>query len=130
MDPITTAIITALSMVAKDVIPAAAKDAYNGLKSLITKKFGGDSDLVEAVSELEAEPDAEEYQELLQEEVEAAELHKDDEIVKAVQALIDQMKDAPGMPEGGITVTQTVTGDKNIVAGTGNVTLGDVNFGA
>ncbi len=130
MDPISAAIITALSMAAKDVLPTAAKDAYNGLKSLLTRKFGGDSDVVDAVKEVENEPEAEEYQELLQEEVKAAGLQQDEEIIKAVQALIEQMKDAPGMPEGGISVQQTVTGDKNIVAGTGNVTLGDVDFGA
>jgi predicted Ser/Thr protein kinase len=47
MDPITTAIVTALATnLGKDAI----KDGYEALKAAIKKKFGDDSDVVDAVS--------------------------------------------------------------------------------
>ncbi len=45
MDPITTAIVAALAALSKDAI----KDGYNALKSTLKKKFGSESDLVDAV---------------------------------------------------------------------------------
>ena len=46
MDPITTAIVTAVSSgLAKDVI----KDSYESLKTALKKKFGSESEIVEAV---------------------------------------------------------------------------------
>ncbi len=55
MDPITTAIVAALAALSKDAI----KDSYNALKSALKKKFGSESDLVDAVDKLEKKPDSE-----------------------------------------------------------------------
>jgi hypothetical protein len=50
MDPITTAIVTAVGTgLAKDVI----KDSYEALKAALKKKSGSESDLVDAVDKLE-----------------------------------------------------------------------------
>ena len=65
MDPITTAIIAALANLSKDVI----KDGYNALKAALKKKFGSESDLVDAVEGLEKKPDSKARQAMLQEEV-------------------------------------------------------------
>ncbi|NER23015.1 MAG: hypothetical protein F6J96_20410 [Symploca sp. SIO1C2] len=54
MDVITTAIVAALANLSKDVI----KDTYNGLKSALKKKFGSESDLIDAVDKLEKKPDS------------------------------------------------------------------------
>ncbi len=45
IDPITTAIIAALANLSKDAI----KDGYGALKAALKKKFGAESDLVDAV---------------------------------------------------------------------------------
>ena len=52
MDPITTAIVTAIAAVSSSAI----KDSYSALKALLKKKFGEKNDLVEAVNKLEAKP--------------------------------------------------------------------------
>ena len=68
MDPITTAIIAALANLSKDAI----KDGYNALKNTLKKKFGSESDLVDAVDKLEKKPDSEGRKAILQEEFEIA----------------------------------------------------------
>lgn len=53
MDPVSTAIITALSAGVSDAIPDVAKkvlaDGYDGFKALLKKKFGSGSDVTGAV---------------------------------------------------------------------------------
>ena len=100
MDPITTAIVAALAAgVASGATEVGKKvvvDAYDTLKTAIKNKFGGDSDLVDAVDKLEKKPDSGGRKEVLQEEVAAAKADQDPEILKAAQDLIDQIKDQPG----------------------------------
>jgi hypothetical protein len=59
-DTVTTAIVAALSAGAVTGATETAKkaiaDTYEGLKSLVKKKFGGDSDAAEAIDRLEAKP--------------------------------------------------------------------------
>jgi hypothetical protein len=61
-DIVTSAIAAALSAgvaaVATDTAKSAIADAYEGLKSLIEKKFGHDSDVAGAIDKLEAKPDS------------------------------------------------------------------------
>jgi hypothetical protein len=100
MDPITTAIIAGVTAgvvggtteVGKKVIV----DAYEALKAVLRQKCGLDSDLVEAVEKLEKKPDSAGRKETLKEEVEAAKADQDPDIVKAAQALLDQLKAQPG----------------------------------
>jgi len=53
LDPITTAIVAALSAgantAAGDVAKKAIVDGYNGLKALLKNKFGDDNSVIEAV---------------------------------------------------------------------------------
>ncbi|MGB3691787.1 MAG: hypothetical protein WA896_02595 [Spirulinaceae cyanobacterium] len=65
MDPITTAIVAALAALSKDAI----KDGYNALKSTLKKKFGSESDLVDAVEKKVA--DMSEQEEIKQRVTEA-----------------------------------------------------------
>jgi hypothetical protein len=73
MDPITAAIVAAASAGAISGLTEASKtaitDAYSKLKALLTKKFGGESDVVHAVNEVEAKPDSAGRKATLQEEV-------------------------------------------------------------
>ncbi len=112
MDPITTAIVAALADLSKDAI----KDGYNALKAALKKKFGSESDLVDAVDKLEKKPDSEGRKATLQEEVEIAKVNDDSEISLLAQDLVDKIKDQPGGQQR-INQTQTNTVSGVIVGG-------------
>ena len=88
MDTITTAIIAALANLSKDAI----KDSYNALKSALKKKFGSESEVVDAVEGLEKKPDSKGRQATLQEEIENAKVNDDIEIVQLAQELLKQLE--------------------------------------
>jgi TIR domain len=119
MDAILTAIIVALGKLSETVV----KDGYEALKAVIRRKFGEDSDLSGAVEKLEKSPTSSGRKETLKEELMAAKADQDDEIIQAAKALLEMVKKLPG---GQQIIQQTVTGDKNIFSGTGDV---KVTFG-
>ena len=106
MDPITTAIVAALAALSKDAI----KDSYNALKSVLKKKFGSESDLVDAVEKLEKRPDSKGRKAMVQEEVEMAKVNDDVEIVQLAQDLLNKLKDEPsGQQRSNQNQTTTTT---------------------
>ena len=108
MDPIiTTAIVAALADLSKDAI----KDGYNALKAALKQKFGDKSDLVDAVDKLEKKPDSEGRKAMLQEEIDAAKVSDNPDIIRLAQDLLDKIKEQPG---GQQIINQTQT---NIVRG-------------
>ena len=96
MDPITTAVVAALSAgIASGTTEAgksAVVDAYKGLKQMIQKKFGKDNEIVKAVNNLEEKPDSQGRVTVLQEEVELSQAHKDSELLQVARHLIDMVK--------------------------------------
>ena len=70
---------------------------------------------------MEAKPDSPGRRETLTEELAASDAAKDAEIVAAAQALLDRVRQLPGGQE---VVRQTVTGDRNIFSGTGDIHIG------
>lgn len=110
MDPITTAILAALSAGAVSGLTEASKtaitDAYRTLKALLTKKFGGESDVLHAVGQVEAKPDSAGRKATLQEEVAAVKADQDQEVLHAAQALLQLLQ---ASPEGAQHI-QTATG--------------------
>ena len=116
MDPITTAIVAA----AANLGATAVKDAYDGLKALIIRKFGSDSRVTEAVKGVEAQPASEGRTAVLAEEMAAVRAPGDEELVRAAGALAAALE-----AHGGTTfsVRQTVHGDHNVFSGTGNVSV-------
>lgn len=121
MDPITTAVVAAL---ASDLTKTAIKNSYNALKSALKKKFGSDSDLVEAVNGLEKKPDSEGRKATLQEEVEIAKVNDEPEILQLAQVLLDQLKE---QPTGQQVISQTISHVKYAAtSGTGTASIGNV----
>ena len=116
MDIITAAIAGALG----NLGTVAVQKAYSELKAVLQRKFGADSDVVEAVEKLEKKPEAQGRRLMLQEELEDAGATKDNELIQAAKVLLAQVKQETG---SGVNVTQTVTGDKNIFSGTGDVNV-------
>ena len=92
MDPITTAIIAALSAGAvaglTDTTKTAVTESYTKLKDLLTKKHGADSEVVQAVEKLEAKPDSQGRKETLAEEIVAVKAEQDEEIVAAANQVL------------------------------------------
>ncbi len=92
MDPITTAIVAALTAGAVSGLTEASKtvitDAYQALKGLLTKKFGASSQVVQAVDHLEAKPTLTARQQGLQEEMVAVQAEQDSDLLAAAQHLL------------------------------------------
>jgi hypothetical protein len=116
MDPITTAVMAALGQLAEP----AVKDAYEGLKSLLVRKFGKPSEVVKAVETLEAKPDSAGRRETLTEEIASSGAGRDTELLKLAQALLEKSRSTTG---GTHSVKQHVVGDGNVVAGSGDITI-------
>jgi hypothetical protein len=110
MDPVTAAIVGGLTKLSEPAI----KDAYNGLKALLIKKFGGKDDLTKAVTELEAKPESVGRRETLREEVVISGADKDPELLEFARILTEMVK---SQPAGQHFIQQTVTGDHNVTAG-------------
>lgn len=121
MDPIiTTAIVAALANLSKDVI----KDSYDALKAALKKKFGEESDLVDAVNKLEKKPDSEPRKATLQEEVEIAKVSDDPDILQLAQNLLNQLKEQPG---GQQIINQTISNVKYAAtSGTGSASISNI----
>jgi hypothetical protein len=117
MDPVTAAIIAAITAGLTKVGEQVIVDGYTALKSLLGRKFGSESKVVKAVDELEANPGSDSRKGVVKEEIAAAKADKDQELVQLAQSLLENIKAVPG----GAQIVQTVTGNQNIqVAGSGN----------
>jgi len=114
MDTIIAAIIAALGNLAEPVV----KDAYGGLKGLISRKMGERHPVVIAVEQLEAKPGSVGRRETLKEEIDESGIGADAEIAAAAKALLESAEKIQQT-----SVRQTVTGDGNIFSGTGNVNV-------
>lgn len=101
MEPITfTAIVAALSAGVVsgvgEVGKSALVDAYNGLKETLKRRFGDQSEVVEAVDMLESRPDSEARKGMVEEEIERVEVDQDPEVRQAAQELLNLLKAQPG----------------------------------
>ena len=106
MDPITlilTALVAGTAAAAGDAVP----DAYKGLKALIQKKFAG-KPVAEAMLD-EHEKDPETYAAPLKKNLLEAGIDQDKEILKAAQALLEQLKSEAAAP-GTINIGQGAKG--------------------
>lgn len=92
MDPITSAIVAALSAGAAsgltEVSKAAMTDAYGKLKDILNKKFAAKGDVGEALDKLEAKPESDGRRQTLQEELLGVKAEQDSEVLTAAQHLL------------------------------------------
>jgi|SRR5947209_2322751 len=89
MDPITlilTALTAGAASSAKDTASQAVKDAYNGLKALIKKKFVGKPAAEVALVEHEKKPDV--WKAPLEENLKETGIDQDQEIIATAQQLM------------------------------------------
>jgi len=99
MDPVSTAIIGALSAGAVGGISDTAKkaivDAYEKLKTIIKNRFGSQGDLADSVQKLEAKPGSLPRREMLAEELQALNGHMDPELLSAAQSILELINALP-----------------------------------
>ena len=124
MDPITMAVVAALTAGATSGLTEAAKtmitDAYQGLKNLIKKRIGDKSNVITSIEVLEAKPQSVGRQQTLNEEIVDAHITQDLDILQAAHNLLSLIKAEPG----GERHVQQVTGNYNaVVQGSGNATV-------
>ena len=89
MEPISL-IIAALVAGAAKAAGDVAPDAYNGLKALIKRKFAGEPKAEMFLEEYETDPET--YEAPLKKKLAEAGADKDEEIIKAAQELLKQLK--------------------------------------
>jgi hypothetical protein len=128
MDPITTAIVAALADVAK----VGVKDAYEGLKAVIRRKWGESAPISKAISALEEDPRSKAQAGVLEEKVDAVKAADDAEVAKALQALIEELKAHDSARHEPVTGTQLNIsgGTQTGIIGAGTVNMGSMSFGS
>ena len=93
MDPITlivTAIIAGTAAAAQETVGTAIKDAYNGLKALIQKRFEGKPAAQTALVESEKKPEV--WKAPLTDALQETQADKDEAILKAAQRLLELVR--------------------------------------
>ena len=131
MDPITTAIVALLPALASDMVKSSVKDAYDGLKAVIRRKWGDAAPVAKAISALEEDPKSKAQVAVLEEKVEAAKVAEDAEVLQALHRLVEQMKAEKIGGEAVARVQFTMSGGTvQGVAGAENVHVGSMTFGA
>jgi tetratricopeptide (TPR) repeat protein len=113
MDPVTTAILAALSAGAiggiTEMSKTAITDTYQKLKGLLTNKFGPTSKVVRAVDALEEEHDSKGRQLTLQEQIAQVKADQDQELLQVAQSLLHEVRSQPG----GERSIQSIMGNYN-----------------
>lgn len=95
-DPVTAAVLAAISAMAltggNEVAKRAVGDAYEALKGLLKRKLGG-GEAVEAVEKLEKSPDSAGRKQIVSEELAAAKVDDDAELVAAAEQVMMKVRE-------------------------------------
>jgi hypothetical protein len=130
MDPITTAIVAVLPALASGLVESGVKDAYEGLKDIIRRKWGDASPVAKSVDALEANPKSKGQAAVLAENVESVHATAEAEVMQALAKLVDELKRAK---IGGEAVAQMAVNISGGYVGVGvgqNISVGTMNVGA
>ena len=131
MDPITAAILAVLPALASDVVKSGVKDAYEGLKAVIRRKWGDAAPISKAIAAIEEDPKSKAQAAVLEEKVGAVKALEDAEVAQALHQLVEQMKTHGIGGEAVARIQFNMSGGVvQGVAGAGNVQIGSMTFGA
>src|SRR5713226_5973678 len=112
MDSVTlieSALVAGAAASAKDTASTAVKDAYNGLKALIVRKFSGKSKAQEMLADHEEDPET--YEKPLKKVLIEAHVEQEQEILEAARKLMTLVQPQQmGMGKYNIQNTGTVQG--------------------
>jgi hypothetical protein len=129
MDPITTAIVAALPALATDMVSSVVKDAYAGLKSIMSHKFGATSAVSKSVEGLEANPKSKGQATVLSERIEEANATSDAEIMAAVHKLVEALAKDKAAGTSSVQIHATMSGGVAGIVGAQNASIGTLNQG-
>jgi hypothetical protein len=130
MDPITSAILGVLPALAAETVKSTVKDAYDGLKAVIRRRWGEDAPIAKAISALEEDPKSKAQAAVPAEKVDAVKATEDPEVVQALRKLIEQMKSNGVGGEAVAKIQFNMSGGVvQGVAGAETVTIGSLSFG-
>ena len=132
MDPVSLALITALGAGVTGSITTATQTtiaaSYRALKDRLLTKIGSTHpEVAQALAKLETTPTSQARQAVLVEEVTAAQLPQDLELVKLAQMLLEQIPQAPAgsqiishvqnsaISNTGTAINNNIQGDQHIV---------------
>ncbi len=131
MDPITSAIMAVLPALASDVVKAGVKDAYDGLKAVIARKWGDTAPISKAIAAVEEDPKSKAQAAVLEEKVAAVKATEDAEVLQALRQLVEQMKTHGVGGEATAKIQFNMSGGVvQGVVGMENVQIGTMTFGA
>ena len=85
---IVTAVATGAALGLKPTAEQAVKDGYAALKRLLIDRYGDQGDVTDAVENVEAKPDSEGRQVVLEEELESTDAPGDKELLRQAQDLL------------------------------------------
>ena len=130
MDLITSAIVTALvSGVTSGMSEASKKmilDGYKSIKTVLKKKCGIESEVINNMEKLEENPNSKETKEKVEESLEAEELKNDEELRKLARGLLEKIN---ATSEGkSIIKKYNIDVDKIGILGDNTNIQGDMNF--
>ncbi len=130
MDPITSAILAVLPALASDVVTSGVKDAYEGLKAVIRRKWGEAAPISKAIAAIEEDPKSKAQAAVLEEKVGAVKAADDTDVAQALQRLVEQMKTNGIGGEAVARIQLNMSGGVvQGVAGAENVQIGSMTFG-
>jgi hypothetical protein len=131
MDPITAAILALLPALASDMVKTGVKDAYEGLKAVIRRKWGEGAPISKAIAAVEEDPTSKAQPAVLEEKVGAVKATEDAEVAQALRQLVEQMKTHGVGGEAVAKIQFNMSGGVvQGVAGAENVQIGSMSFGA
>jgi hypothetical protein len=113
------------------MIKSSVKDAYEGLKAVIRRKWGDAAPISKAITAIEEDPKSKAQAAVLEEKVAAVNAADDAEVAQALHQLVEQMK-THGIGGGAVARVQfnMSGGVVQGVAGAENVRIGSMTFGA
>ena len=130
MDPITAAIMAVLPALAADVVQSGVRDAYEGLKAVIRRKWGETAPISKVITAIEEDPKSKAQAAVLEEKVGSVKATEDIEVARALHQQVAQMKTHAigGEAVAGIQFTMSGGTIQGVVAST-NVQIGSMTFG-
>jgi hypothetical protein len=130
MDPVTAAILAVLPALAGDMVKSGVKDAYEGLKAVIRRKWGESAPISKAITAIEEDPSSKAQAAVLEEKVGAVKATEDAEVAQALHQLVEQMKTHGVGGEAIAKIQFNMSGGVvQGVAGAENVQIGSMTFG-
>jgi hypothetical protein len=130
VDPITAAILAALPTLASDTVKSGVKDAYDGLKAVIRRKWGEAAPISKAISALEGDPNSRAQAAVLEEKVGAVKATEDAEVLQALHTLLEQMKANGIGGEAVASIHLNISGGTQTgIIGAQTVSTGTITFG-